>query len=84
MGIRLKNDYLFEQDNNKRVFTKEEVINLREAYKKHGVDCVCDICNHNAKIYNYVLNDESSIDVCETCGKVLYEFDIQTRIIQFI
>lgn len=39
----------------------------------------CEICNTHEQKYNYKLNDQSSVLVCELCGKVLYEFNIETK-----
>lgn len=32
----------------------------------------CDICNGNDAIYKYILVDQSSICICESCGEIVY------------
>lgn len=39
----------------------------------------CEICETYEPIYKYKLNNGDEIDICELCGKVLYEFKIGTQ-----
>lgn len=33
----------------------------------------CDLCREKEAVHNYVLEDGSSIEICEECGKIVYD-----------
>lgn len=39
----------------------------------------CDLCREKDAKYNYVLDDGSSIGVCEECGDVVYGKNIRSH-----
>ena len=39
----------------------------------------CQLCETHEALYKYTLNDNSCVCICALCGKVLWEYQINTK-----